>query len=195
MTKPSQTLEEIWLSSTISLGRYRKMEKARDCEGLANFLYERLSERYILPVTTGQKSGFAMMACASLLIETLESFHNGWKTTQGAGPGETAFKQFFAREARFIDFRTHGEAFHTNVRCGILHQGETKGGWRITRRWEAPVFDSQTKTIQATKFLNRLNASLRDYVNTLKTTDWSDDVWRHFRRKMRTIIKNCEAKS
>jgi hypothetical protein len=186
--------EEVRLSSTVTVRRYLEMEKARDRGGLANFIYERLSERYIAPVTTGAKNGFAMMACACLLIETLESFHNGWKSTQGAGPGETAFKQFFGREPRFTGFHKDAKVFHVNVRCGLLHQGETKGGWRINRKQGAPVFDPKTKTIQATKFLNRLNASLRDYGEALKKADWKSDLWRNFRRKMNAIIHNCEVK-
>jgi hypothetical protein len=170
------------------------MEKAKDRKGLADFIHERLSERYIAPVRTGAKNGFAMMACACLLIETLESFYNGWKSTQGISPPETPFRQFFGRESRFAAFQKHATDFYKNVRCGIVHQGETKRGWRINRKQAAPVFDPKTKTIQATKFLNRLAASLRDYRRVLKKADWNSDPWRKFRRKMSAIIKNCEAK-
>jgi hypothetical protein len=187
--------EETRLSSTVTVKRYREMEKAKDRNALADFIYERLSERYITPVTTGARNGFAMMACSCLLIETLESFYCGWKSSKGAGPGEVVFQQFFCRASRFADFKGLAGEFYTNVRCGILHQGETKGGWHITRERGAVLFDPRPKTIHATKFLNRLNASLRDYVRALKTTDWKDDLWRKFRRKMNAIIRNCEAKS
>ena len=77
--------DEIRLSSTVTVKRYREIERAKDRAALANFIYERLSERYIQPVTSAHKNGFAMMACASLLIETLESFYSGWKSTEQKG--------------------------------------------------------------------------------------------------------------
>jgi hypothetical protein len=187
--------EDTRLSSAVTIKRYREMEKARDRDGLADFIYERLRERYIEPVRTGAKNGFAMTACACLLIETLESFHNGWKSAQGAGPGENVFKQFFGRGTRFADLDKEGVSFYKHVRNGLLHQGETKRGWRINRKRGAPVFDPKSKTIQATKFLNRLAASVRDYREALKKADWKSEPWCKFRRKMNAIIQNCEAKS
>jgi hypothetical protein len=186
--------DDILLSTHVSIKKYREMERARDVNGLADFLYERLSERYIVPVTTSQqKNGFAMMACACLLIETIQCFRHGWKSSNGAGPSGTVFQEFFASERRFGKLKNWAGEFHSCVRCGILHQGETKDGWRISRSIGAPFFHSPTKTIQATKFLNRLDASLREYCRTLKGLAWHDDLWRNFRRKMNSIIANCEA--
>jgi hypothetical protein len=134
-----------------------------------------------------------MMACACLLIETLESFWNGWKTSDGAGAGELVFKGYFGRTQRFREFEKHAASFYKDVRTGILHQGETKGGWRITRNRDLPVLTvNTTRTVQAVKFLNRLDASLRDYCRGLKSTEWKDERWKKFRRKMNHIISNCK---
>jgi hypothetical protein len=188
--------EEIRLSSHVTIKRYREMEKAKDRASVAEFIYERLSERYILPVKTGAKNGFAMMACSCLLIETLQSFWNGWKTSNGAGPGELVFKSYFGRNERFRDFESHASSFYEDVRSGILHQGETKGGWRITRDREFPVLTvNNVKTIQAAKFLNRLEASLYDYCRDLKSSDWSGERWKKARRKINHIINNCKEQS
>jgi hypothetical protein len=185
--------EEIWLSRGVTIKKYRQMEKARDQVSVAAFIYQRLSERYILPVKTGEKNGFAMMACACLLIETLESFWNGWKTSDGAGPGETVFSNFFGRNKRFREFEKQATSFYKDVRSGILHQGETKGGWRITRKRDLPVLSvNKVRTIQAVKFLNRLDASLYDYCRDLKSADWMGERWKKARRKMNHIINNCE---
>jgi len=181
------------LSSRVTIKKYHAMEKARDRVGLADFLYQRLAERYILPVKSGSKNGFAMMACACLLIETLESFWNGWKTSNGAGPGELVFKNYFGRTERFREFVSHASSFYEDVRSGLLHQGETKGGWRITRNPELPVLTvNKVRTVQAVKFLNRLDASLRDYCRDLKSSEWRGDRWKKFRRKMNHIINNCK---
>lgn len=129
--------EEIRLSRHVTIKRYRAMERAEDRDGIADFIYERLSERYILPVQTGSKNGFAMMACACLLIETLEAFWKGCWSSRG--PGAALFENYFGRTVQFKDFATHAFSFYENVRCGILHQGETKGGWKITRNQASPV--------------------------------------------------------
>lgn len=186
--------EELRLSTSVTVTKYRELEKAKDRNGLADFVYERLSERYIVPVNSGAKNGFAMMACACLLIETLECFYNGWKTSDGVGSGETVFKGFFGRSKRLADFEPEAKSFYECVRSGILHQGETKCGWRINRKKGAPVLDANTKTIQATKFLNRLDACLCDYRALLKEAHWKSEDWRNFRRKMNAIIKNSEVK-
>jgi hypothetical protein len=182
----------IYLSSSVTIGKFRELEKSEDTRALAVFFHERLSERYIQPVVAGAKHGFAMMACGCLLIETLESFYNGWKTTEKKGRGKQAVGQFFARWDRFSAFRGYGDAFYKNVRCGILHQGESKGGWRITRDKSVPVFLADDKIINATKFMNRMAFTLQDYRKELTAAAWNQAIWQNFRLKMDSIIENCE---
>lgn len=66
------------LSSKVSVPQYLELEKQRDREKIANFVYERFHERYIQPFTDNKnKNGFIMMASACLMIEALESFLAG----------------------------------------------------------------------------------------------------------------------
>jgi hypothetical protein len=179
-------------SYCVTVRNYLEMEHARDRDGLAQFINRRLSERYIAPVSSGAKNGFAIMACACLLIETFESFYKGWKSTQKKGRGQQAVKQFFGRWHRFSDFRGFEKAFYSNVRCGILHQGETQRGWRVTRESSVPVFLANSKTINATKFMKRVSLTLHDYQSELCQAEWNQIVWRNFRQKMSAILENCE---
>lgn len=41
--------------------------------------------------------------------------------------------------------------FFTDIRCGILHQAETRGGWKIQRK--GTLLDDHNKTMNATVFL------------------------------------------
>ena len=186
------------------------MERAQDRSGLSKFIDERLRERYITPVLTGKRNGFAIMACSCLLIETLEAFHQGWTNTEAklkrqdihdpckpanqsrnrVSSSEVAFCYFFQREGGFAKFRPYAEGFYQHVRCGILHQGETTGGWLITRSQKKPLLDG--KTINATKFLTALSKSLGDYQELLGSSDWGSAPWRRFRKKMDVVIKNCD---
>ena len=175
------------LSSSTSVDRYLEMELQKDIEGISKFIYERFNERYIKPfINNKNKSGFIMMASACLMIEALESFWHGWRRSPNSG---LAFCQFFDRNGRFILLQGLREEFYVHVRCGIMHQGETTGGWHI-RRDGREIFNSQSKTIDATKFLKEMDGALNDYCELLKNTTWSDKRWLKFRKKMKSICEN-----
>lgn len=129
------------------------------------------------------KNGFAIMANCCLLIETLESFKNGWKDTKGKS--KKAFTKFFERETDFKSFRSI--KFYKHVRCGILHQGEVTGGFKIIRECEL----LKDKTINSVEFLNKIKGSLENYKEQLEYKEWDSQLWGNFREKMNAVIKNC----
>jgi hypothetical protein len=186
--------KSIILSSGVSISAYEQMEREMNKVGISDFVFIRLSERYLIPlenVPLKFKNGFSIMANACLLIETYESFRQGWKDTNG--PFLRPFDLFFEREPGFKDFKYgYSSKFYRNVRCGILHQGETTGGWKITRLKEAPIFNKVGKTINATKFFNELRKSLEAYRELLISSDWDDEVWVNCRKKISYIIENCK---
>ena len=179
----------IMLSSRVSIGKYLNFVKQEDRESIAKFVHERFSERYITPLeSTPKKNGFCIMANCCLMIEALESFYQGWGDTQGRS--ELAFCEFFDRAKEFWDFRGCSSEFYRNVRCAILHQAESTGGWRIRRT--GPLFNPDTLTINATIFLRRLKKYLKEYQEGLKKADWNSGMWNNLRKKMNTIINNCK---
>lgn len=159
---------------------------------VAEFFYNRMVERYINPVKAldcDEKNGFSIMAVSCLLIETYETFRQGWSSSEKQS--KAAFCYFFDREDLFAAFRGHAQDFYKNVRCGILHQGETGGGWRITRKSELPLFDG-ARTVNATKFHSQLQQVISNYRDALKVEPVTAGVWKNFREKMKATIKNCE---
>jgi hypothetical protein len=186
---------------------------SRDKEKLANFIYDRLYGRYIKPFELSSedyvlnyKNGFAIMASCCLLIETYVSFSEKEFRDTKSKSGKT-FGYFFTTEKRFYKLATGGRKpdgtiadkkdgglpndFYENVRCGILHNAETKNGWTITRKRAVEYFDSQTKTINATKFANRLKATLGDYKIQLMSSDFdNDDIWINFKNRLIDLIDN-----
>jgi hypothetical protein len=176
---------------------------------LAEFIYFRHYYRYIKPFEfvsekmikvkdTGKsndeysliyKNGFSIMANCCLLIETLESFYRGWEDTKRES--EKAFLKFFSRDKNFKEFAINDipSQFYFNIRCGILHQGETRRGWIITRSGNS-ILDFSKKKIDATLFLKQLKKSLNDYKNELNIADWNDDIWCNARKKIKAILKN-----
>ncbi len=158
---------------------------------LAEFFRQRLRERYIDPVLRPSllnENGFSIMALSCLLIETFETFQQGWDSS--SGKSQLAFCNFFDRELKFHGFKGHAQSFYQNVRCGILHQGETTGGWTISLL--GPLFEAVNRRINADTFVKTLVEVIDDYVAELKREPVSADVWQKFKAKLKATIKNCE---
>lgn len=114
--------------------------------------------------------GFPLWQTVALLIETLQSFKNGcWEDTRNKS--EQAFKGFLTTDKNFEELKKLSNEFYKNVRCGILHQGETTGGWTINRKGGKNIYDSKTKTIDAIRFSQQLKLSLKEYSQSLKQSD------------------------
>jgi len=191
MKDKDEELDKVLLSKEITVKKYKDLVNKQDKEGIAQFIFDRFDERYIAPLKSipkKKKNGFCIMANCCLMIEALESFYQGSENTKGSGT-ET-FKSFFNRVEEFRDLKDCSSEFYTHVRCGILHQAETTGGWRIIRR--GPLFDSNKLTINATEFLNRLEEYLKKYSDNLRSKGWNSLRWKKLRKKMKSVIKNCE---
>lgn len=187
-----------WLSSQVTVAKYHRLERNQDRDGIARFIYERFSERYVEPLRCApreKRHGFCTMAISCLMIEALESFWNGWPHTKTCS--KKAFGSFFRRCAEEDSdlgvFANHADDFFSSVRCSILHQAETTNGWRIHRKGD--LFDPATRTINATKFHKKMGEALQRYCRTLKGSDWNSEVWVNLRRKMRALIENCRPRA
>lgn len=171
---------------------------------IADFICQRLFTRYLKPFSykdddfeSQYKNGFSIMANCCLLIETLQSFKNGWEDTKSPRSSQ-AFRDFFSTESEFSEFVDID--FYKNIRCGILHQGETYGGWKLNRgnkkgskKPPKKLIDKSTKEINCIDFAKKLENSLKIYSEKLKDAEWNSKLWDNFRTKMDKIISNCKA--
>ena len=138
---------------------------------------------------TEYKNGFAMMVNCCLLIETVASFLKGTNKTENGG-GREAYKTVFQKATeyknRLADFED--EPIYGKIRCGLLHQGETYGRFKIRR--DGLLFENNT--INATLFFKWLKNFLDSYRNDLSSPDtmWNDDIWDKCRDKLQYIIKH-----
>jgi hypothetical protein len=182
--------------SEVTVGKYKGWDALPD-KGWSKkptFLEQRLRERYIDPVERldpGDKNGFTLMALSCLMIETLESFYQGLGST--LGKSKECFELFFARQRRFKSIQDAGLAvsFYLDVRCGILHLGETKGGWTISRK--GALFDQDTMNLNATAFHRQVALALKDYCAQLSSPSAGDPPLRdRFDKKMAVLIANCQ---
>ena len=181
-------MEVTKLTTTVTVKQYREFKKSGDQEKIANLIYERFFERYIEPFEDNKsKHGFSMMAVSCLMIETLYCFQNGQKRT--VGPGGDVFEKFFSDSIHLKEFVGFGREFYSKIRCGILHQGETYGGWKILRK--GAIFVQANKTINATKFMKALKDELREFTGKLKSEHLSSKIWKNVIKKLDYICMNC----
>lgn len=86
-------------------------------------------------------SGFAIMALDCLLIETLQQFCRGSKRT-GKDQDDVMFHDFFQRTpefSAFFDTLAKTNVFYNQIRCGILHQAQTKKRSIIHIKYGSPL--------------------------------------------------------
>lgn len=100
---------------------------------MVDIFNDRIYGRYLKPVELiardneiGNFCGFSILAIDCLIIETLNQFYNGIDET--IGKNHLAFHNFFTRSVYFRDHfsRKKSKVFYSHVRCGILHQAQTK---------------------------------------------------------------------
>lgn len=166
---------------------------------ISDHIYHRYYDRFLKPFdykpndenvyNKEYKSGFAIMTCCLLVIESLSTYFQG-ENKSSKKSGDDIYKSVF-EVAKFYNpnltvFASHN--IYANVRNGLLHQGETYGKFLIKR--SGSLFDKNTNAINATKFLNELKLFLSAYTNDLKIKEWNGELWDNCRVKIRHIVRN-----
>lgn len=119
------------------------------------FLLKRLETRYLSAIDVLRASGsaagegFSIATIQCALIEFMAAVTEGkWYrpshshlTPDGFSYNDSAklFKRFLIKEFPFSSFfdEESAEEFYVSVRCGLLHEAQTKNGWRIHRKSRA----------------------------------------------------------
>jgi hypothetical protein len=134
-------------------------------EAYADFYLARLKTRYLEPIKilqtqlTGQGEGFSIVAIQCSLVEFLEATIQG-STFKHPSKGKPGPHEYSSSGRLFISFLTEREpfrqhfdasvakAFYEDIRCGLLHEARTKGGWRIwARTREGNLLDKEKKIL------------------------------------------------
>ena len=90
----TREIGKVKLSERVTVAEYLKLEKNKDQKGIAKFIQDRFTERYIEPLRGCNTHGFSIMAVSCLMIEALESFRQGWPDTDGKGKSKRASRSF-----------------------------------------------------------------------------------------------------
>jgi len=181
---------------------------------LISFLCARYDGRYFKPIRllgevrdSHQGYGMAMMSLCSLLIESIQCLRDGlpttsdseWKQYGKLSPptcyqiarterknGRKAFRDFFDHfQSLFPD--VNGAEFYGDIRCGLLHQAQTKNGWRI-RINRARLCHSNDKVINRNLFADALEAAFKRYLDELRAAPADSEIWKKARRRIWWLI-------
>jgi hypothetical protein len=185
-----EIIESTRLTNAVTVKKYGRMVADQDRQGLARFLQDRFHERYFEPLESVRKPhGFFTMAICSLLLEAIQAFRVG--SEEEVTDKEKAYADFFADHPGFGVNREQGRQLYHTMRSGILHLGKTKG-WRIRRQRTPPIFDFQTKVIQAALFYDELKRCFTRYCEALSQRPWNAKEWQNFLNRMKGVIKHCD---
>lgn len=172
-TSPNQ---QLWISA------YRRFYRGR------------IDARYLDPMRSIEKhdrelgEGFAIVALFCTLIEYLESCERGYSfhlvgnTGYQLQPHEYNERQAAGYFKDFLRTRTPFSAlvparlvdsFYRDVRCGLLHEARTKGGWTISSKASGGILVAQSGR-QITLFRRELRPALETYL-----TDYKERLMAH----------------
>lgn len=148
-------------------------------------------------------SGFTVLAIDCLLIETFNQFHHGIDESEPTfKPNCKTFKDFFERSDFFKnDFDTEEKIaiFYQHIRCGLLHQGETKEDSKVNLKKSQLISlldNGGTKSIELNRkeFHKRVMNYFHDYISKLK--DKNEKQLRvNFKAKMDLITRKTKPKT
>lgn len=153
--------------------------------------YEKSGKSKKINVFTEEyKNGFLIMTSCSLLIETFASFLVGQNETPRGKSADMFNNVFEYAETKKNDLKQFKNGlFYGKIRCGLLHQGETYGKFKITRKG-LKLLDNET--IDAILFLKNLKSLLQNYKDDLSDGNWDSKEWDACRLKIRFIISNAK---
>lgn len=154
----------------------------------SDYFEQRLALRYLNPIAllqthdTLRGEGFSIVAIQCTLIEFLASASKGttYRYVRRNDPplgryeysdSRKLFTEFLATNEPFrrhFDMPTAQE-FYVNVRCGLLHEAQTKNGWTIwARSWDSRPVRAATKRVYRDNLQSELIGFLKQYGKRLQ---------------------------
>lgn len=128
------------------------------------------------PGERGQGEGFAILTIQCSVLEFLAALRKGWSFKHGHRPegkdnfygsSKLLYTSFLSEEDPFSQSLTtaqHASEFYTDIRCGLLHEGQTKNAWRIWRGHAShPLIDFDKKAIYRDVMQRQIEAYLDRY--------------------------------
>ena len=150
--------QDMKIAGNLTISNWNELSKNLNCLSNDNwsdafeYFEERIKTRYINPIKSileigdNLGEGFAVVNLQCSLIETIESFINGCNSEYNSRKRKTQWKKgvtiifnsnkeifisFFNNRTPFKELNIDGGLFYQDVRCGLLHETQTKNNWKI----------------------------------------------------------------
>jgi hypothetical protein len=203
-------MREQRLAAKWPISKVENCLRAQRRADLARFLKDRHAERFFTPIRQLQTAkeneqgfGFAFMALCSLLVETIHSYRLGlpstssgdlkrmransasaprrYRVSKGQWPSwvEDVFVCFFQTNATFFS-GIDGSVFYHAIRNALLHQAQTRNGWRI--RKDGKLWGN--KMLNRDLFVRALENCFECYIQELRQLPWRHPTWQNAARKL-----------
>jgi len=148
----------------------------------------RIAERFVSwidDLIPKKFAGFVTTALDCLLLETLHGFIAGGSTKDTRKAYETVLKN-----PPFSFSKQLTDAFYEGVRNGIIHDTETRKGWKIRMTPQGQIVEtdgSGTYVLNRTMFHGALKSAFSDWITTLRSGN--QQRRRNMHQRMEEIIK------
>ncbi len=168
--------------------------KEEDFEKGIEIFKDRIDMRFLNPISDIERkeyTGFLIMALDCLLIETLQQFIEGVPETP-PGKSKCYFKKIMVSYFKGGFNEKKAEMFYEQIRCGLLHQAETKASSKIKKTSKLPIVkftkDKNGLIINRRKFHKKFKELIKSYIAKLKDTA-NKSLRENFIKKMNFICK------
>lgn len=173
-------LENPSISPRYRVSDWRRAMESDDWTLRIDIFKDRITGRFLEPieliekdVNIGNFAGFSIMALDCLLVETLSQFYQGIDETPRDHQkqfwiffrGSDYFKPHFTRRLAGI--------FYSHIRCGLLHQAQTKNGTLIRADQETMIKSASGAPangiiVDRIRFHDALKKEISTYISKLK---------------------------
>ena len=142
-------------------------------ESAINIFVDRIVGRFFKQIdilsNDYNQNGFSIMALECLLIETFAQFLKGLDDTHGVSKKE--YIDFLINSLNCFPSKAAAESFYSCIRCGILHQAQTKKNSGLTfGEAYAIEYCDNFLMVSVDTFTNELRNFFRWYCQQLKNS-------------------------
>lgn len=175
-------------------------EATRLFDMVKKHMKKRINENYFSPIERVNSSlskldipentAFITMGINCILIELFFEIKNGLDSSSDSGAVGNAYKEILPLLDSTIS-KTSAIKFYKGIRCGILHQGQTKNNTALTYQLEIvfgqnePYYLSNPQTV----FI-KLKKLYQSYWEEISTKNYSDEMAKKLIKKYNSILKH-----
>ena len=133
------------------------------------------------------KNGFSIMALECLLVETFAQFYMGLEDTIGVS--QEKYVDFLMNRLTCFRTKTIANKFYSYIRCGILHQAQTKPRSGLTIKNQKTIsYQNGFLLVSVDGFVSEMDNYFISYCESLKDCN-QKELRENFIKKMDFICK------